>query len=86
VRWQIPYNGIILDEDGSLTELGANSWLAGSNTLRHLPECIGGEPRYGGSVAGRDFAMGVRCNSSVELRKLNIATSSASPQSSLAMN
>jgi len=52
VRWQIPYNGIILDEDGGVTGLGPHTWLAGSNTLRHLPECEGGNIRYGGSRFG----------------------------------
>lgn len=52
VRWQIPYNGIILDEDGGVTGWGPHTWLAGSNTLRHLPECEGGNIRYGGSRFG----------------------------------
>ena len=64
---------MIKDEDGSVTGLGAGSWLAGSNILRLLPECIGGEARYGGSLAGRDYAYGVRCHPSAELRGVNIS-------------
>jgi len=79
VRWQIPYNGIIKDEDGSVTGLGPNSWLAGSNTLRHIPECEGGLTRYGGSRFGQDYAFGVRCDSSVEIRKVRVDSWSALP-------
>ena len=85
VRWQIPYNGIILDEDGDLTGMGPHSWLAGSNTLRHLPECEGGNTRYGGSKFGQDYAFGVRCNSSVAIRQVRVDSKSAKPGDNLPM-
>ena len=50
INWNLPYNGMMLDEDGSVSEMGPGSWLAGSGLLRMLPECIGGENRYGGAL------------------------------------
>ena len=77
INWNLPYNGIMLDEDGSVTEMGPRSWLAGSGTLRLHPECIGGEHKYGGHSYGRQRAMGVRCNSSVELKSVHVDANSA---------
>jgi hypothetical protein len=50
VRWQYPFRGIIWDMDGTLTDLGADSWVTANYPHLLQDECTANEAVYNGVV------------------------------------
>lgn len=67
IKYQFPYNGIFLDEDGSLTGKGAGSWAVGYNKHHEQKECSFG-PDYGEWV--RESYMPMYCDNTVQIRRV----------------
>jgi len=60
IRWQVPYRGIFLDLDGSLTELGPNTWATPYKNMNEQPEC----------TVDLDVYDGIICDDTVQVRRV----------------
>lgn len=46
----MPFRGIWLDLDGSLTDFGANSWAVADWVHNNVTECKFNQTKYGGTI------------------------------------
>lgn len=61
IWWQYPFRGIILDQDGSLTGLGSNSWAVAYFPYNDFSgECTLDNSKYDGHI----------CNPTVQVRRV----------------
>jgi len=64
VRYQLPFRGIFLDQDGSTTEKGPNTWMTFDYEWNRQPECFFDDDtltKYNGVV----------CDNTVQVRRLS---------------
>lgn len=62
IRWGTPFNGIFLDNDGSLTGLGPNTWATPYKSHHDQPEC----------TKSSDVHNGIICDSTVQIRRVAV--------------